>query len=90
MLISMPAIIAIRVASFSFAATCHWVTSFLMSSQSETTNPLKPSLAFENVGQDVFIDVAGNAVDLGGVDHHGARAPALTAAAKVGRKYSRR
>ena len=89
MLMSMPAMTAMRVASRSSAATFHCVTSFLMSSQSETTKPRKPSSPRS-------MSVKMCRLTWPGVPLISAEltmtvcAPAFTASAKVGRKYSRR
>ena len=88
MLMSMPAMIASRVASFSVAKVWWTVTIFLMSSQSETTTPSKPSSPrstsvnrnrFACPGTP-FTSPEFTITDI---------APALMPAANGGRKYSR-
>jgi hypothetical protein len=85
----MPAMTERRVASFSSAATFHCVTSFLMSSQSETTKPLKPSSPRRMSVRICLLTWPGTPLISAELTIT-VRAPALTAAAKVGRKNSRR
>ena len=89
MLMSMPAMTAMRVASRSSAATLHCETSFLMSSQSETTKPSKPSSPFRMSVSTWWFMWPGVPLISAELTMT-VRAPAFTASANVGRKYSRR
>ena len=88
MLMSTPAITDRRVASFSVGAARCTVTTFLMSSQSETATPSKPSSPRSTSVSSHLLKWPGTPL-ISPEFTITERAPAFTAAANGGSRYSR-